>query len=156
MKPSFSFLIIFIFFFAISCKKDNAKTTQQPCNTCDSTSSGGDLTLGVLSIEDSNWTRQEDGTFKSDITASILQAGGTVKQVYSIEIVSAGILYQIYPSHQVNLMGGIFSSSINSYYNNEICTITYHYSDQNRYFGQLPNGGQLPFRTIELRILISE
>jgi hypothetical protein len=156
MKQSFSFLLIFIFFFAISCKKDTLKANRQPCNSCDSASSAGDLTLGVISISDSNWTRQTDGTFKSDITASILKAGGTVNRVYSMEIVSGGTPYQIYPNYQAKLMGGIFSGSINSYYSNDICTITYTYSDQNRYFGQLPNGGQLPFRSIEVRILIAE
>jgi hypothetical protein len=153
MKRFISIPFIFAIFLTISCKKDTIKSNRQTCDSCDSTSK---LTLGTLFIHDSNWVKQPDGTFKSDITALILQAGGTVKQLYTMEILSDNILYQIYPNYHVKLMGGTFFGSVVKYYDNEICTVTYRFSDQNKYFGELPNGGLLPFRSIVIRVLITK
>ncbi len=153
MKPFFSTLIVFLILIAVSCKKDTIQVSQPPCNTCSSASQDS-LTLGPLFLQDSNWVRQADGTYKSDVTALILQGGGSISQLYSMEILSEGNLFQIYPNFHVKLFGGEFYGSVNKYYDNEICTVTYSYSDQNKYFGESPNGGQLPFHSIVIRALL--
>jgi hypothetical protein len=153
MKHFISIPIILIFFLTVSCKKDSIKSGLPSCDTCDQKST---LILGTLFITDSNWVKQPDGTFKSDITGLILQAGGTVKQLYTMEILNDNILYQIYPNYQVKLLGGTFYGSVVNRYDNEICTVTYRISDQNKYFGELPNGGLLPFQFIVIRVLIAK
>jgi len=153
MKYFISIPIIFMFFLIVSCKKDTVRSRPPSCDTCDQKPT---LTLGTLFITDSNWVKQPDGSFKSDITGLILQAGGTVKQLYTMEILSDNILYQIYPNYHVKLMGGTFYGSVVNHYDNEICTVTYSFSDQNKYFGELPNGGLLPFHSIVIRVLIAK
>jgi hypothetical protein len=154
MKRYFSIPIVLLMLLTVSCKKDTIKSNRQPCDTCNPTPIV--TTQGPLFIHDSNWVKQPDGTFKSDITGLILQAGGTVNKLYSLEILDEGNLYQIYPNSHVQLLGGIFSGSVVKYYDNEICTVTYIFSAQNRYFGELANGGLLPFRSIVFRVLITK
>jgi hypothetical protein len=149
MKQFISIPLIFAIFLTVSCRKDTIRHDR--CETCEPTPP---LTLATLYINDSNWVMQPDGTFTSDITALILQAGGTVQQLYTMEILSENAFYQIYPNYHVQLMGGTFYGSVRKYYDNEICTISF--GDRIKYSGELPYGGLLPFRSILIRVLVTK
>jgi hypothetical protein len=156
MKPYILIPIFSLVLLTVSCKKDTITTNAQPCTNCNQTTVVSNL--GPIFINDSNWVKQNDGTFKSDITALILKAGGEVEKLYSLEILDDDNLYQIYPNSHAELLGGSFYGSVVKYYDNEICTITYKYFDPNNYSGELPNGGLLPFRfrSLVIRVLMTK
>jgi hypothetical protein len=156
MKLFISIPIFSLFLLTVSCRKDAITTSVQPCTNCSPTPVVA--ISGPIFINDSNWVKQSDGTFKSDITALILKAGGEVEKLYSLEILDEGNLYQIYPNAHAEFLGGSFYGSVVKYYDNEICTITYKYFDPNNYSGELPNGGLLPFRfrSLAIRVLMTK
>lgn len=149
MKPLFYIPVITLFLITTSCKKDTITTERPHCDTCH-------LTLTTLFVKDSIWQRQPDGTFTSDITSLIIQGGGTVSEVYSLEILSEGTLYQIYPNYQVHLFGGTLYGVVKTNYDNETCKIIYYNSNQDNYSGELPGGGILNLYSMELRIMLAK
>jgi hypothetical protein len=144
---------IFIFLISTSCKKEGPDFVQNDCSTCGSKdSTASHETSTAIYINDSNWVRQGQNIFKSDLTPLLQQAGTTVSQVYSLQIVNQSSLLQFFPCCQVNYMGGSISGSVYSSGDNETCTLTFSFSDQNTYYGQTPNGGSLPFSSVLVKV----
>ena len=152
MKHLFFFGCAIIILISISCKKELVKEDHSACPTCKVIDSPTTLSLKTIYVIDSNWARQGQYVFKSDLTQFINQAGASVSEVYSLQLVDESILYQIFPCCQVNFKGGELSGSVYSTGNEETCTLTFSYSDQDMHVGELGNSGGLPYHSIEIKV----
>src|ERR1700682_5549196 len=151
---SFTISCGFILLISPSCKKDSISYSRPICDTCAATPSQ-QLFLTTLYITDSNWVAQSvRGAYESDITSDLHKADASPGSIYSIEIVGENGLQQIYPNYHVKYMGGTIFGSVYSWYDNEVCMISFGFSDEDRHYGELPFGGALPFHSVKLKILL--
>ena len=142
-------MIILVF---SSCKKDLMREDLSVCPNCKVIDSPTALTLKTFYIEDSSWVRQGQYVFKSDLTRFINEAGASVREVYCLQLIDENALFQIYPCCQVNFKDGELSAAIYSTGDEETCTLTFGYSDQDMHFGELRNSGGLPFQSTEIKV----
>jgi hypothetical protein len=149
MKHLFFFGCTIIILISISCKKDLVKEDHSVCQNCKVIDSPTTLSLKTIYINDSNWNRQGQRVFKSDLTGLLNEAGATVSEVYSLQLVNENILFQIFPCCQVSFKGGELSGSVYSTGNEETCTLTFSYSDQDAHAGEF---GGLPFQSILVKV----
>jgi hypothetical protein len=146
MKHLFFFACAITLLISISCKKDIA-TVNYPKPDSPTVSP-----WKTLYITDSNWNREGQRVFKSDLTAIINDAGASVNNVYSMEVENEGSLLQFFPCCQLSYMGGYLSASVYTTADKETCTLTFNYSDQDSHSGELPNLGRFPFQSIVIKV----
>jgi hypothetical protein len=146
MKHLFFFGCAMIILISISCKKDSVNADNIHCNPCKTDSP---VSLKVIYITDSNWDQQGQRVYKSDLTQLITDAGATVSEVYSLELVNEDVLFQFFPCCQINFKGGQLSGAIYSTGDEKTCTLTFGYADQNVHAGEF---GGLPFRSIVIKV----
>ena len=152
MKHLFFFGCAIIILISISCKKDSVKEDYSACPNCKVTDSPSVLSLETIDINDSNWVRQGQYVFKSDLTQLINEAGASVSQLYALQVMDENIGFQIFPCCQVGFKGGELSASVYSTGNEKTCTLTFNYPDQDMYFGEFRNSGGLPFQSTEIKV----
>jgi len=149
MKHLFFFGCTIIILISFSCKKELAKD-HSVCPNCKATDSPAVLTLRTIHINDSSWVRQGQYVIKSDITPLINEAGGSVSELYALQLIDENSLFQIYPCCQVSFKGGEISASVYSTGNENTCILTFYYPDQDMHFGEFRNSGGLPFHSTEI------
>ena len=147
MKHLFFFACVMTLLISISCKKDYVGTTTYP--KPDSPAAEAWKTIYVT---DSNWSREGQREFKSDLTAFINNAGAAVGDVYSMELVNEGSLFQFFPCCQLSCLGGRLSASVYATADKEICTLTFNYTDLDAHSGELPNPRMVPFQSIVIKV----
>jgi hypothetical protein len=152
MKHLFFLGCAIIILISISCKKDLLKGDHSGCPNCPVIDSPTVLSPKTIYINDSNWTRQGQFVFKSDLTQLINKAGASVSEVYSLQVIDENDLFEIFPCCQVSFKGGELSGSVYSTGNVETCTLTFSYSDQDMHFGEFRNAGGLPFQSTEIKV----
>lgn len=132
-----------------SCKKDFLKKDLSVCPNCKVIDSPTALSSKTIYINDSNWVRQGQRVFKSDLTQLINDAGETVSEVYAIQLINETVSYDFFPCCQINYKGGELSGSVYSTGNEKICTLTFSFSDQDGHSGEF---GGLPFQSTLVRV----
>ncbi|HEY2349075.1 MAG TPA: hypothetical protein VGH64_08675 [Puia sp.] len=147
MKHLFFFACAATMLISISCKKDSPAPDNYPKPDSSSVSA-----VKFIYITDSNWNREGQRVFKSDLTAEINAAGASVNEVYSMQFVSEGSLFQFFPCCQQNFMGGHLSGAVYTTADKETCTLTFYYSDQDAHSGELPNPWVVPFQSIVIKV----
>ena len=150
MKRLFFFGFTMIILISISCKKDSVNDVTHVCNPC-ITDSPAVPHLKTVNIIDSNWVGQGQYVFKSDLTQLINEAGGSVSEVYALQLVNAGMEFQFFPCCPVSFHGGELSGSVYSTGDEKTCTLTFIYTDQNEHSGERPNPG-IPFQSIVIKV----
>ena len=138
---------------SISCKKDLVKEDYSVCPNCKVIDSPTVLSTRYIYIIDSNWARQGQLVFKSDLTQLINDAGETVRNVYALQLVNETIVFEIFPCCQINYKGGELSGAVYSTGNEQTCTLTFRYSDQDEYGGEF---GGLPFQSILVKVWLQK
>ena len=151
MKHLFFFGCTIIILISISCKKDSVKQDYSDCANCKAIDSPTALSIQSFNINDSNWARQGQYVFKSDLTQLINAAGASVSELYALEIIDGNSGFQIYPCCQADFKGGELSASVYSTGNEKTCTLTFNFPDQDMYFGEFRNSGGLPFQSTEIK-----
>jgi hypothetical protein len=155
MKPKY-FLIstscIFIILLSTSCKKDSSIAGQLPCNSC------GIIPVGVgqdttIYINDSIWERENEDEYVSDISSFLNQFNSSPSKVSQMSIVSGPSILNIFPNTQESFMKGTIYGTVLSLDNKESCGITFIYLDKDKHDGETPNGGKLPFSSLEIEIV---
>lgn len=153
MKQLFFIGCALIILISISCKKDIVKEDHSVCPNCKVIDSPTALSLKSIYITDSNWARQGQRVFKSDLTQLINDAGETVSDVYALQLVNETVLFEIFPCCQINYKGGELSGAVYSTGNEQTCTLTFSYSDQDEHGGEY---GGLPFQSILVKVWLSK
>ena len=141
-------MIILMF---IACKKDSVNNLTHICGDC-KIDSPSVQHLRAIYITDSNWVGQGQHILKSDLTQLINEAGDSVSEVYALQFVNEGSLFQFFPCCQISCHGGELSGAVYSTGNNKTCTLTFTYSDQDAHNGELPNPGFPPFQSIVIKV----
>jgi hypothetical protein len=154
MKHLFFFGCTIIILISTSCKKDSIKDDHAVCANCKVTDSPTVLSIQTFNISDSNWARQGQYVFKSDLTQLINAAGASVNELYALELIDGNSGFQIYPCCQTGFKGGNISASVYSTGNEKTCTLTFNFPDQDMYFGEFRNSGGLPFQSIEIKVWV--
>ena len=103
MKHLFFTGCTIIILISMSCKKDLLKEDLSICPNCKVIDSPTASSLTTININDSNWVRQGQFVFKSDLTQLIKEAGASVSEVYSLQLVDENDLFQIFPCCQGEL-----------------------------------------------------
>jgi hypothetical protein len=152
MKHIYSISCAIFILISISCKKDSVNKDQSACLNCKAVDSPSNTSSKSIYIIDSNWVRQGQLIFKSDLTQLIHDAGATVSEVYSMQIVNESTLFQFFPCCQVSFMGGELSGSVYSTGEEETCTLTFSYYNQDMHNGEFPNSGILPFQSVLIKV----
>jgi hypothetical protein len=152
MKHLFFTGCTIIILISMSCKKDLLKEDLSICPNCKVIDSPNASSLTTININDSNWVRQGQFVFKSDLTQLIKEAGASVSEVYSLQLVDENDLFQIFPCCKVSFKEGELSGSVYTTGNEETCTLTFTYSDQNMHFGEFRNSSGLPFQSTEIKV----
>ena len=141
-----------IILISISCKKDLVKENHSVCPNCKVTDSPAVLSLKTIDINDSNWVRQGQYVFNSDLTSLINKAAGSVSELYALEIIDGNSGFQIFPCCDAAFKGGELSATVNSTGNEKTCILTFNYPDQDMHFGEFRNSGGLPFQSTEIKV----
>lgn len=89
---------------------------------------------------------------ESDLTQLINEADASVSEVYALQFVNEGMLFEFFPCCQVSCYGGELSGAVYSTGDNKTCTLTFTYSDQDAYSGELPNPSFAPFQSIVIKV----
>jgi hypothetical protein len=152
MKHLFLFGCAIIILISMSCKKDSIKEDHADCANCKVTDSPTALSIQSFTIHDSNWARQGQYVFNSDLTRLIKAAGASVNELYALEVIDGNSGFQIYPCCPAPFKDGELSASVYSVSNEKTCTLTFHFPDQDMYFGEFRNSGGLPFQSIEIKV----
>jgi hypothetical protein len=147
MKHLFFTGCIMIILISIACKKDSVSKVTHVCPDCKI-----EQHLRAIYITDSNWVGQGQNVLKSDLTQLINEAGDSVSEVYALQFVNEGMLFQFFPCCQISCHGGELSGDIYSTGNNKTCTLTFTYSDQDAHSGEMPNPGFPPFQSIVVKV----
>ncbi len=138
---------IFIILLSISCRKDSFIVSPPPCAKCDT------LTISTMSINDSNWIRQDDGSYTSDITWIIERSGASVSQVYGINISNESIPLEVFPKVSANYMNGTLYGSVDPSKNHGTCILTFEFSTE-EHEGEVHPATSLPFKSVEIEVLL--
>lgn len=152
MKHLFFFGCAIVILISISCKKDLVKDDHSVCPDCKVTDSPTVLSLKTIHINDSNWVRQGQYLFQSDLTPLINEAGGSASRLYALELMDGNSGFQIYPCCQAAFKGGELSASVYSTGNEKTCIVSFSYPDQDMHFGEFRNSGGLPFHSTEIMV----
>ena len=147
MKHLFISVCMMTLLILISCKKNSVVSTYYPKPDSPSVSA-----WKTIYITDSNWSGEGQHEFKSDLTAFINNAGAAVGDVYSMELVNEGSLFQFFPCCQLSCLGGHLSASVYTTNDKEICTLTFNYTDLDAHSGELPNPRMVPFQSIVIKV----
>jgi hypothetical protein len=147
MKHLYFFACAAITLISVSCKKDYVGTANYPKPDSPSVSA-----WKIIYVTDSNWSKEGQHVFKSDLTAIINDAGTSVNEVYSMQLVNEGSLFQFFPCCQLSYMGGHLSASVYSTADKEICTLTFNYYESDAHSGELPNPAIVPFQSILVKV----
>jgi hypothetical protein len=138
------FLIILL---SASCNKDSLNAGPSTCINCNK------VILSSLLINDSNWVRQDDGNYTSDLTMIIEHAGASVSQVYAMDVAGEDPVLKIFPEINGDYMRGILSGSVNLSKNKSTCVITYEFSKE-EHEGEVHPAGPLPFKSVEIEVFL--
>jgi hypothetical protein len=144
---SISISCFFIILLSSACKKDSLNAGPPPCNNCNK------VILSSLLINDSNWVRQDDGNYASDLTKIIEHAGASVSQVYAMDIAGEYPVLEIFPEINGDYMRGTLSGSVNLSKNEGTCTITFEFSKE-EHEGEVHPAGSLPFKSVEIEVFL--
>jgi hypothetical protein len=141
-------LIILI---SMACRKDSVNNVTHICIDC-KIDTPSVQHWSAIYVTDSNWVGQGQHVLKSDLTQLINEAGASVSEVYALQFVNEGMLFQFFPCCQINCHGGELSGAVYSTGNNKTCTLTFTYSDQDVQSGELPNPGFVPFQSVVIKV----
>jgi hypothetical protein len=139
---------IFIILLTISCRKDSFNADTPPCTTCDT------LTISTLLINDSDWVRQNDWSYTSDLTWIIIQSGADISQVYEIYIANDNVLQEIFPEVSTNYMDGTLYGSVDLTKNYPTCKITFASSEEHE--GEVHPLTTLPFKSVNIEVVLAK
>jgi hypothetical protein len=139
----------FIILLSTSCKKDSVVTSTPPCTTCDT------LSVSTLLINDSDWVRQNNYSYTSDLTWIIKQSGAAISQVYGMYISNDNILQEIFPGVSTNYMDGIIYGSVDLTKDYPTCKLTFTYSNE-EHEGEVHPITSLPFKSVEIEVLLAK
>ena len=148
MKHLYFFAYSMILLISISCKKDVTNSFKYQCNSCTADTPSVSHSK-IFYITDSNWVRQGQQVYKSDLTQLINDAGGTVSELYALQLINETELFQFFPCCQIYYKGGELSGAVYSTGNEKICTLTFTYSDQDAHAGEFAG---LPFQSILVKV----
>jgi hypothetical protein len=134
-----------IFLLSSSCKKDSLNSAPPLCDTCNT------IVLNSIFLNVSNWIQQDDGSYSSDITTELKQAGISVSKIYAIDIAEGNSILQIYPETRGDYLGLSVNITVNPSKDEGTCILTFRFSSE-EYFGEVRPGGLLPFSSIEIEV----
>ncbi len=140
---------LFIILLSISCRKDSFNADPPPCTTCDT------LTISTLLINDSNWVRQDNESYTSDITWIIKQSGAAISQVYGMYISNDDRLQEVFPGVSANYMGGTIYGSVNLTKDYPTCKLTFGPSNEGPE-GEVHPITSLPFKSVEIEVILAK
>jgi hypothetical protein len=148
MKHLFFTGCIMIILIFISCRKDSVNNVTHLCSNCQVDTPSAQHWSAIY-ITDSNWARQGQQVYKSDLTQLLNEAGATVSEVYTLQLVDDAVLFNLFPCCQINYRSGEISASVYGTGNEETCTLTFTYSDQDTHAGEFAG---LPFQSILVKV----
>jgi len=134
-----------IFLLSSSCKKDSLNSAPPLCDTCNT------IVLNSIFLNVSNWIQQDDGSYSSDITTELKQAGISASKIYAIDIAEGNSILQIYPETRGDYLGLSVNITVNPSKDEGTCILTFRFSSE-EYFGEVRPGGLLPFSSIEIEV----
>jgi hypothetical protein len=140
---------LFIILLSISCKKDSFIADPPPCTTCDT------LTISTLLINDSNWVKQNDWSYTSDLTWLIIQSGAAISQVYEIYISNDNVLQEIFPGVSTDYMDGSMYGSVDLNKGYPTCKLTFASSSEEHEVEVHPITS-LPFKSVEIEVILAK
>jgi hypothetical protein len=140
---SISCLIIILL--SSSCKKDPLNTVPPSCDTCNTN------VLNSTFLNVSNWIKQDDGSYTSDITQDLKQAGISVSKIYAMDIAEGAPFLQIFPVTRAYFCSGYISVTVNLSKDEGTCILTYGFSIE-EHDGEVRPGGLLPFGSVEIEV----
>jgi hypothetical protein len=141
---------LFIILLSISCKKDSFNADPPPCTTCDT------LTISTMLINDSNWVRQDNWSYTSDLTWIIIQSGAAISQVHEIYISSNNnTLQEIFPGVSANYMDGTIYGSVDLTKDYPTCKLTFASSNE-EHEGEVHPISSLPFKSVEIEVILAK
>jgi len=139
--------------FSSSCKKDIAGATG--CVQCDTITSGDKNSYSLtFNLNEDAWVKQNDGSYTCDLTKKIIMSDAFVSQVYEMAVMNEGVYMQIFPGHIIDLYGGALTCTVSGPNHLETCALTFSYLNGDRFYGEVPNGGKLPFSSIAVRVYL--
>lgn len=138
---------VLITLLSISCKKDPVIANPPPCTTC------SNLNLSTMLINDSNWVRQDNGEYTSDITWIIERSGASISQVHEINISDVNVSVPIFPVGSANFMNGTMYSTVDFSKNHGSVTLTFELSKE-EHEGEVNPATPLPFKSVEIEVLL--
>jgi hypothetical protein len=136
---------LLIILLSSSCKKNSLNSAQSSCDTCNT------IVLNCTFLNVSNWIKQDDGSYSSDITMDLKQTGISVNKIYAMCIADGTPFPQIYPETNGDYMGGSISASLNPSKDEGTCILTYGFSSEEHY-GEIRPGSLLPFSSVEIEV----
>ena len=140
---------LFIILLSISCRKDSFTAGPPPCTTCDT------LSISTLLIKDSDWVRQNNWSYTSDLTWIIIQSGAAISQVYEIYISNNNVLQEIFPGVSTNYMDGTLYGSVDLTKNYPTCKLTFA-STYEENEGEVRPITSLPFKSVEIEVILAK
>lgn len=141
-----SITCIFILSLSISCRKDSFIGDPPPCTTCDT------LTISTLLINDSNWVKQDNWNYTSDLTWIIKQSGAAISQVYEMYISNDNILEEVFPAVSAKYMDGTIYGSVDLTKDYPTCKLTFGSSNE-EHEGEVHPITSLPFKSVEIEVV---
>ena len=148
MKHVYFLACAMIMLISVSCKKDAVNSFKDQCNPCTADTPSA-LHSKTVYITDSNWVRQGQQVYKSDLTQLINESGATVNEVYALQLIDETASFEFYPCCQINYKGGELSAAVYLTGSEKICTATFSYSDQDAHAGEFAG---LPFQSILVKV----
>ena len=140
---SISFFLIFLL--SSSCKKDSLNTATSSCGTCDT------IVLNCIFLNVGNWIKQDDGSYSSDITTNLKQAGVSVSKVYAMDISDGTSFKEIYPENSGNYSGVSVAITYNLSKDEGTCILNYGFTSEEHH-GEIPPGSLLSFSSVEIEV----
>ncbi len=140
---------LFIILLSISCKKDSFIADPPSCTTCNTP------TISTMLINDSDWVRQDNWSYTSDLTWIIIGSGAAISQVSGIYITNNNILQEIFPGVPTNYMGGAINGSVDLTKNYPTCKLTFASSDEG-HEGEVHPITSLPFKSVEIEVVLAK
>ena len=117
------------------------------CDSCNT------IKLNAIFLNDSNWVKQENYTYTSDITMDIIHAGNSVDRVYAMYIANGTPYPKIFPEISGDYMGGSIRGSVNLSKDKGTCVLTFEFSNE-EHFGEMRHGSLLPFSSVEIEVMV--
>jgi hypothetical protein len=106
-------------------------------------------------INDSDWVRQDNWSYTSDLTWIIIGSGAAISQVSGIYITNDNILQEIFPGVSTNYMGGTIYGSVDLTKNYPTCKLTFGPSNEGQE-GEVHPITSLPFKSVEIEVIFAK